>query len=293
MKLEYTLLSDDMIFLLKYHYGLKKPNIVKENNALYIKEQKNKYVLYKIENENEFSEIIKLLNSQQKKLARVVPTIDNRMYIYYQNKMYALIEIIKEDDSYHSLLVDKAPVSNIEDYQSINRSNWYFLWCNKVDYFHTMEYEKKREKTNEISDYYIGIAETAIQYYNIAKKNTQFKEQLYVSHKRIKEHMNRLPANIVIDRRERDVAEYIKHLIVSCKYSDEINNNIMNIISKENLNPEYIFARILFPTYYFDIYEEENNKKITIEQINKYEKSLKKIYKQISKIKKIKKIDWL
>lgn len=293
MKLEYTLLSDDMIFLLKYHYGLKSPNIVKENNTLYIKEQKNKYVLYKIENENEFSEIIKLLNSQQKKLARVVPTIDNRMYIYYQNKMYALIEIIKEDDSYHSLLVDKAPVSNIEDYQRINRSNWYFLWCNKVDYFHTMEYEKKREKTNEISDYYIGIAETAIQYYNIAKKNTQFKEQLYVSHKRIKEHMNRFPTNIVIDRRERDVAEYIKYLIVSCKYSDEINNNIMNIISKENLNPEYIFARILFPTYYFDIYEEENNKKITIEQINKYEKSLKKIYKQISKIKKIKKIDWL
>jgi hypothetical protein len=60
------------------------------------------------------------------------------------------------------------------------------------------------------------------------------------------------------------------------------------------------FARLLYPSYYFDIYEKVVNSNDTSEKIIKflngageYEIFLKKAYKEISLYTKLLKIDWI
>ena len=61
-----------------------------------------------------------------------------------------------------------------------------------------------------------------------------------------------------------------------------------------------LWARLLYPTYYFDLYEQimNNNKKEEclikiIDKVNNYEKFLKKTYLELSKYGNIEKISWL
>lgn len=286
-----------MIFLLKYYYGLECPNVFKDGKYTYVKEKKKIYMLYKVENIHEFNEIVKLLTFNNNSFDRIVTTKDNRSYIYYQNNTYALIEITKENRDYQNLLTNKIKINNASANNLLNRSNWYFLWCNKIDYF---KEEKKRiteKEYYEMSDYYTGMAESAIQYFNAAINKESQERGLYISHKRITDNKNANPMNIVIDRKERDIAEYIKYLILTDKYSERTVGIILEKISTENLTTELIFARVLFPTYYFDMCEElilqNNKKKFTTKQINNYERTLNIFYNQLCKIKKIKKVDWL
>ena len=60
------------------------------------------------------------------------------------------------------------------------------------------------------------------------------------------------------------------------------------------------FARLLYPSYYFDVYEEVMNKDRNeedlvdiIKKCNSYEDFLKEAYLEISKYASIEKIDWL
>lgn len=299
MTFEYTLLSDYMIFILKYYYGLENPSIYKDAEHIYVRDKQKKYMLYTIENLIEFNEVIKLTSINNEYFDRIVATKDNDLYIYYHDKAYALIEITREERRNQELInnINKVKIRDLKEYNFLNRSNWYFLWCNKTDYFR----EKNKyyvDNTNYyVSDYYIGMAESAIQYYNSAISKEKTNKSLYVSHKRITKKLNTNPINIVIDRAERDIAEYVKYLILKGEYTDECDKYLTEKIYKNNLNPELIFARLLFPTHYFDMCEtvilNNKNKILTSEQVIYYEKKIKNVYKMLSKIKKIKKIDWL
>ena len=61
-----------------------------------------------------------------------------------------------------------------------------------------------------------------------------------------------------------------------------------------------LFARLLYPTYYFDLYESIMNKDTdeeelvkVIKRVDEFELFLKKTYLEISKYAKIEKIDFL
>ena len=60
------------------------------------------------------------------------------------------------------------------------------------------------------------------------------------------------------------------------------------------------YARMLYPTYYFDLYEAVMNKNVSEEELvkivkrsNEFEEFLKKTYLEISKYVKLDKIDWI
>ena len=60
------------------------------------------------------------------------------------------------------------------------------------------------------------------------------------------------------------------------------------------------FARLLYPSYYFDIYEDimnnqgDEEKLIPIlSKVNDYENFLKKAYEEISKYSSLERVDWL
>ena len=124
-----------------------------------------------------------------------------------------------------------------------------------------------------------------------------------INHRYIKkdEHLEEFlnPLNMTIDLKTRDLSEYLKTNYNHLTSVDDINY----IIKKFNLNNEEIkllFARTLFPNYYFNVFEEiiagdKEEKYINkyIENANGIEYLLKILYSYIKKIVEIPTIDYL
>lgn len=288
---------------LKYHYGIEKPYIIKNNDKYVVKCKNGTYLLYEIDKINELFAIEQILNQLKIKdyFYKVKKTIRNEPTIIYKNKYYVLFEEnIKESKKIDQVINDVRNIKinvNNDKYICLNRVDWYNLWKNKIDYYLTYTTEDYQYR-NELFDYYIGMAENAIQYISKTIKKSGY-TNLYLSYKRIDLKAYKNPLNLVLDVKERNVAEYLKFLFLSNNYNIESIESIINRIKKENLSTELVYARLLFPTYFFDIYEtnnsEENNYKIKQLYINieKYEKFLQDIYIRLNTIKNTKKIDWI
>ena len=81
------------------------------------------------------------------------------------------------------------------------------------------------------------------------------------------------PLNIIYDYRVRDVAEYIKNSFWTDNHN--IYNELNNYLYKNNLSlneVKLLISRVLFPSFYFDLYEDIFN-------YNKDEKILNNILK--------------
>ena len=186
---------------------------------------------------------------------------------------------------------------------NIKSINWKNLWQEKLDYY---EYQIsqigiKYKNLSKSLNYYIGLCENAISLLNYVdfSKITQC-----VCHRRIfyKENSDDFynPLEMVIDNRTRDIGEYIKIYYINGKIT--VNEIIENII---NMNLSYneillLLSRLLYPTYYFDIYDEILQGKIAEEKIDlvikkteQYELLIKDIYKFMKIKYKIPEIEWL
>ena len=181
--------------------------------------------------------------------------------------------------------------------------NWGELWAQKNDY---LEYQismlgKKHPLITESFSYYIGLGETAIQLVNSLEKTNI---NLVYSHKRInaddKQYDLYNPLNLIVDYKVRDIAEYLK----SRFFNDEnIMDDLTYYLNNVRLSTYeyYLFlARLIYPTYYFDLYEEiitdrkedEEIKKIT-NKVDDFEKIIKKVYNYYKTFLPISKIEWL
>lgn len=197
-----------------------------------------------------------------------------------------------------------------EESGKIYRNNWSKLWSDKVDYF---EYQIRELGVNKLNigesfSYYIGLAENAIAYVNSTNKNLVKTESdhIVLSHRRIfypNIKLNYLnPLSFVFDLEVRDIAEYLKSLFFS-EDNSEIMIELSSYLKTTRLSIygyQMLFARLLYPSYYFDVYEEIMNKEKEedslikiVSKVNDYEKFLKKAYLEISKYAPIEKIDWL
>ena len=160
---------------------------------------------------------------------------------------------------------------------------------------------KKHPLITESFSYYIGLGETAIQLVNSLEKTNI---NLVYSHKRInaddKQYDLYNPLNLIVDYKVRDIAEYLK----SRFFNDEnIMDDLTYYLNNVRLSTYeyYLFlARLIYPTYYFDLYEEiitdrkedEEIKKIT-NKVDDFEKIIKKVYNYYKTFLPISKIEWL
>lgn len=191
---------------------------------------------------------------------------------------------------------------------NIERTNWGVLWANKIDY---LEYEigQLGQKYPEIRDtfsYFIGLGETAIQLVNVVFNDEQQQLMFFktISHDRIKADDTLFdlynPLNLVVDYRIRDVAEYFKHCFFD---GQNIEKEITEFMQFSNLdiNECLLFlARMLYPTYYFDLYEDiisgvdrKAELKKVIERIDDYQHVIKSIYNYYRNYLSIAPIEWL
>ena len=253
-------------------YNLKDINIYKNKDFIKIKEDNKEYILYKIYNPQRVIEINNILKNQTE-YYKIVKNINNEIITLYQDNYYVLLEI---NNNYQIKSTDI--ILNNKDYSNylINQSNWIYLWTKKNDYYESISINNNY--INETINYYIGLAENAIEF---IKYNDIYTNNLFICNCN-KNDLNN-PLNVVLDCKEREVGELIKRDFFYNNISIEnIRTNLSNYDIKK------IIARLLYPNYYFDIVDEFINNKV---DENKLKKILSKQTKYEELIKEISKYD--
>ena len=173
-----------------------------------------------------------------------------------------------------------------------------------IDYYETQigENSKKYPLIRESFDYFIGLAENAISYLTYTKKETPktIYDNKVLSHNNLYHSLDD-PLNIIIDHKARDLAEYIK-----LSFFDN-NKNIFQELDNYFYYHKYsdygirvLFARILYPSFYFKTYNDiiqgitkEKELNNIINNIDKYEIYIYNIYIYLKKYSNLPPIEWL
>ena len=147
------------------------------------------------------------------------------------------------------------------------------------------------------------MAENAISYFNSISLDLNYK--YVVSHKviRVYDSIDVLynPLNITFDYKVRDVAEYIKNSFFNKNY--DIFYELINYVNKNYLSLmeiKLLIARLLYPSFYFQLYEDilidKKEEKIIlnlVSRLDEYEDFLDKIIVFFKKHYNIDEIKWL
>ncbi|MEF2690115.1 MAG: hypothetical protein U0N10_01720 [Bacilli bacterium] len=293
-----------------YYYNLY-PNTIEKvgrNYRFFLNNEKYYIIMYE-RNLEEMDTLVKLNKEMIERgslVHEIVLTKDGKAVFLCDNNSYALLRVyinenipIKIEDIFYMLdYNDTIKPNNI-----IGRMNWANLWSSKVDYFeyHIGHLIKKYPYIYKTIDYYLGLAENAISYVKDIKTPASL---ISICHRRIGVTSTLFdlynPFNLVIDYKVRDVAEYIKSVFFYGENScvEGVVNSENMIVDKCNIILERIFkkyifdnealkllfARLLFPSYYFDLYENvidnslnENVISCIIKKSSAYEEFLKTI----------------
>lgn len=301
--------------IINYYYKIDIKNLKEEQN--YCTFNYNGEVYYFVffnRTIQELNDILDIVYELKNKGYRVHDIIINNQgfpLTKVGDNNYLLLKLnIKEDEIIDfekvCINVDKLKLNGKNS--KLYRNNWGELWSNKIDYieYQIKEIGKDKKIVLDSLSYYIGLAENAISYVNKTNKifNGIKENNLSLSHRRIffpniaLNYMN--PLSFIFDIEIRDIAEYLKgEFFVNGDSLEDLKIYLKSIKISPYLY-HMLYARLLYPSYYFDIYEdimnnnsdEENLIKI-IDKVNDYEIFLKEAYLEISKYTNLVPIDWI
>ena len=279
-----------------FFYNINIQEIKRINNSYYFTYQQNNYVIYKYNRDiSEINEIYELnIELLSKGLIgyEIIPNKTNELIFLYENNYYVLMKIpnIKNKKITYEDILSFNFIQNQNKYKTIDKSNWNQNWSKKIDYiiYQFSQIKNKHKEIDSSIDYFIGIWENAISYYNDTISN---KNKKYVAHIRIENDMDLLeylnPINFVIDYKERDIGEYLKTYVINNNYTENMIDTILKYTNQEGI--VLLISRLLFPSYYFDLYENIIEGKTKEEEINVI---VKKHYNVLNLIKYIFKKYW-
>lgn len=293
--------------IIEYYYNIAVESLFNNNEYYYFNVNNNNFIFKPYEDNIDISyDLYKLNNVIANRL-----NIDSIILNKYNNPLtkindiYYILMLHKNEYEYDLTLplISNMALNDI-NMTSLERNNWEYLWGNKIDYYETQvgENEKKYPLIRESFDYFVGLAENAISYLvntklEVSPDNSDNK---VVSHNSLNLSLSE-PTNIILDHRARDVAEYIKLSF----YKNNIN--IFKELDEYFYYNHYsvygiriLFSRVLYPSYYFNLYDkivcgkiEEKVLNTIINKINDYEVYLYDIYLYLNKYYSIPSIDWL
>ncbi|HIS39190.1 MAG TPA: hypothetical protein IAB45_06785 [Candidatus Onthousia faecavium] len=292
-----------------YYYQLNVQKLIKNKNYYFFEDDNYFYYLYLINRPLSYiGELAKLNNMLvNSKFMFIVPNINRDIVSLINNRYYVLLRNNKNlyspiEDIYNPYYC----TPDMTKLTLLNHSNWESLWSSKIDYF---EYQKDYIKIKypllyKSLDYYIGLSEIALSYFNTInnREGHHFPDNFVISRRRInlKDNSFYNPLNIVIDHRARDIGNYLQYIFLENSYTYEEIGDFLNALNLNNYQYSLVMARIIFPSFYFDIYEniingyEKETKILNILKRNReYERYLKTIYFLINKNQSISRIDWL
>lgn len=285
--------------ILKYYYNLLPDEIIRKKDEYKIKV--NKYTYYFMPYYGNINDLIFIYSN----------IINNNPYIdeIVLNKNNNILTYI--DNINYILLKSRINETNISFYEIINFSyfiekgvcNWRNLWINKIDYYeyHISQNKMKYKNLYNSFYYYAGLCECAINLLNSVNSNNV---NLYISHERIKKDTTNIsfynPLNMTLDSKVRDVCEYFKAQFFYCENPLYKVKEYLSITPLTNDEAIMFFARLLYPSYYFDVYDDilrgDYNKKkldVIISKNQVYEKFLEDVYFYMINIYNIPEIEWI
>lgn len=263
-----------------FFYNINVQEIKKINDNYYFTYLSNNYVIYSYKRDITEAESIYNLNLEMLSKGLIgyeIVLTQNREILFIHGETYYILmkfpNIKNRVITYEDVISFYFPTPK-NKFLNLDKSNWGYNWSGKIDF---IEYQFSQVKNkfpileNSI-DYFVGIWENAISYFN---DNVTFLEEKFVCHKRVDTKMDLLeflnPLNFVIDYKERDKGEYLKSYVINNNYSSVQLKKLLQGSSKNNII--LLISRILFPSYYFDLYEDivlkEKNEEEIVKMIEK------------------------
>lgn len=299
-----------------YYYNIDV-DVLEENDGKYHFKYQNRDYFFVFYNRNleELDDIITCVFNMKVKgilVNDIIMNINGSFLTSINGFNYILMSVVNPKEEFDIFdIVNIASKLHLNNKTSkLYRNNWGTLWMQKIDYF---EYQIRELALNKpvVKDsfsYYIGLAENAISYVNnINARFPNVSSAVVLAHRRVFYPNYKLnffnPLSFIFDLEVRDVAEYLKAMFFAIDTEYEVLEDLKSYLSIRGLSvyeASMLYARLLYPSYYFDIYEEVMNKERdeedlvrVIKKVDLYEDFLKKAYLEITKYAMIERIDWL
>lgn len=300
--------------IISYYYDLHPQNIINRNNKYFFEYNNRNFIFERFERPiNDIDGLYKINKEMIVKnilFHEIIKNKENKIVTYINNIPYVLLEYfvnLNKKITLEELKYINDNSINLKCDEVLYRTDWINLWKIKNDYFETQINEISRNFPIVCSyvNYYIGLAENAISYMNNISK-IEGESAFSISHKRIdcNETLYSLyhPFNLIYDYKTRDLGEFIKSCFF---YGENVYYHVQtyffnNFISyKEAL---IFYARLLYPSYFFDLYDDIVNTKREEKEIFKiilkqeeYEKFLIWINMFLSRLynRHVPTLDWL
>lgn len=297
--------------IINYFYNLNITELTNKDNIYSFYDNDELYHFYIYTNNIKNIDLTKDIDDSLKKdtlIHEIIINKDNSIITYYNNIPYILCKINININKPITLgeinyLSSKVIITN----SKITYHSWQDLWSIKMDYLEKVinENGKKYPIIVDSFNYFVGMAENAISYYNNLSNKEVDNNSLVISHRiiNINDTVYAIydPVNIIIDHKARDIAEYIKYSF----FSD--NTNIfkeLNIYFKYNYYTKddvvMLLARVLYPSFYFNMYEDiminsKEEKIITniTSKLDKYELYLARVFKYFNNFYNLPIPEWL
>lgn len=291
---------------IEYFYNIKVDKVIYNDKYYSFIYDDYIYRLYiyedNINNIKSLYEINKLLVGSTL-MSEIIINNKNEILSEYNGVLYILIKIYANINKNISL-EEISYISNTLYKENIN-INWGILWERKIDYLEDLinENGKKYPLIVDSFNYFVGMAENAISYFNSISIDKTYKYS--ISHKVIKytDTVDSLynPFNIIFDYKVRDIAEYIKNSFFN--ENKNIYNELILYLNKNQLSimeVKLLISRLLYPSFYFEMYEDilidNKEEKILLNIISKldnYEEYLSNVINFFNSKYGIEEIDWL
>ncbi|MCI8548672.1 MAG: hypothetical protein HFJ38_07310 [Bacilli bacterium] len=292
---------------LEYYYNFTHITVHETNGTYSFYFNHSRYLFVStFRNIEEINTIYKIGNVLDK-YHQIVLNRNHSCVTLFNNRPFVLLRLVSEVGILNYMDFMKRDLNMTSAMQLLLRSDWAHLIEKKIDYieYQRQHFNKKYFILDSSLDYYIGMSENAISYihHTIDSDQKNQLDRLVVSHRRILDN-SRLsfynPLDIIIDHPVRDICGYLKYLFVKDVYNMNTLTQLFNSIHLSSYGYRLLFGRMLYPSFYFDLYEKIVNEKEREEQIvviikrqKEYENYLSTIYNLINKKIKIPSIDWI
>lgn len=293
---------------INYYYHLN-PDTIHQKDGVYEFEMTDGFYVLKpfFKSKEEFSyiyDIYALFYQNNVYVHQIMPNILGEFITNIEGVNYVLLRSIERMDR-------KITIYDVIDFQNkvflIHNGNvkndWGELWSKKIDYF---EYQVNQFGVDfplirQSFNYFVGLAENGIEAFNNFKISYT---NLTVCHRRLKvddtlyELYN--PLNFIYDIKSRDFSEYLKDYFLNNSDTFDLIEKNLNLFNFNTYEMIMFFIRMLYPSFYFDLYEsviEKENDEIKIEDVIKktsdYEVLLSNIYFLFNNYVKLPEIEWI
>lgn len=268
--------------VIKFFYNIDVDRINKRGDKYYLESRNEIYLLENIFDDSIYSKYSIISNYPL--FHRIMRNVNNDIVTLVNNRRYILLRLNNDNRIINMDILERPYILYI-DYDLVGRT--IKLWSDRVDYTEYL-FSQVDSSLAKYFSYYNGLTENGIQLLRYVSK-----VNIYIEHYRVGSKSTMVdyynPLNVVFDSKVRDISEYLKDRFFK---KEDIYDDAIKVLGYFN-NDEVIYymARLLYPSYYYDLVD--NNGSIDIDDIERYEVFIKKIYKYIRSKYSIVEIEWL